>query len=86
MTTITKQTVFLQYPKAGEIGPTGHRVSEGKFGDAEKFVALDSQSGGYPYAVDIECAHDFKTVEKAETYRGHLAGLTVRQVTTKYEF
>lgn len=80
MPVITKTVVLLQYPKAGEIGPSGHEVKD----DAEKFVAIDRDSGGYPYAVDIDRAHDFRHVEQAVEYRGHFKKLAVRLVTITY--
>lgn len=56
-------------------------------GQTGKFVALDSASGGYPYAVPIEKAHNFGTVDKARAYAsqdppGHFV---VCRVTVTYE-
>ena len=83
MTTITQTRVFLQYGKAGD--PTSdfctvHPTEEGMF------VAIDSASGGYPCPTDIDSAHDFNTVEKANNYARHFLGFIVREVTVTYEF
>lgn len=48
------------------------------------FVALDMPSGGYPYPVDIDRAHDFKTIERAVAYIGS-DPLIVRVITITYE-
>lgn len=83
MAVITKRKVFLQYGRAGEIGPYGHEIKE----DAEMFVNLDSASGGYPYATSIDHAHNFKTIAEAERYIGSFTrGLHVREVNITYEF
>lgn len=34
----------------------------------DKYVAIDYASGGYPYPVGIQSAHDFLTKEKAVAY------------------
>jgi len=78
--------VFLQYPGAGEaLSSTSpsHRVHRS---DDEMFVAIDSHSGGYPYGVPINRAHDFKTVEAAEKYRMSFDKLRVREVRVTYDF
>jgi hypothetical protein len=36
----------------------------------DAFVKLDSNSGGYPYPVGINRAHDFKTLDAARKYAG----------------
>ena len=80
---IIQQKVFLQYPSLGEPGIHGRPTTAG---EAEKFVDLDYNSGGYPYDTSIDNAHDFKTVEAAEKYRGHFDKLNVRIVDITYEF
>lgn len=53
--------------------------------EANFWVTLDGPSGGYPYATEIEQAHDFGSVDKARAYaRGH-AGSKGRCVLVKYE-
>ena len=76
---IIKQTkIFLQYKK-------NTCTYWDKDKDYMPFVDLDSNSGGYPYEVEINRAHDFKTVEKAKEYdrRGEF---DVRIVEITYEF
>lgn len=77
--TINKTKIVLQYKNSSSV-----------YWDEENympFVALDSSSGGYPYEVDIDSAHDFKTVESAEKYIGSGVGkFDVRVVKIKYEF
>lgn len=81
MTKIVIKKVFLQYGQVGQ-KVSGCQIDQS---DANKFVALDSGSGGYPYAVDIDQAHNFKSVQKALDYtRGD--SLVVREVTITYEF
>jgi hypothetical protein len=79
---ITLNKVFLQYGRAGEKFSEYNKVHPS---DAEKFVRLDSASGGYPCSTTIDDAHDFKTVEAAEKYRGHFPAFKVRHVTVTYE-
>ena len=80
---IVQKKVFLQYPKVGEPGISGHPTH---LDDSEKFVDIDYPSGGYPCSRNIDDAHDFKTVEAAEKYRGHFDKFIVREVTVTYEF
>ncbi len=37
----------------------------------DMFVALDENSGGYPYRTNVNRCHDFKSVEQARRYPGH---------------
>lgn len=72
-----KQTkVFLQYKNS---------TSSYWEKDYLPFVDLDSNSGGYPYEVEINRAYDFKTIERAKEYdrRGEF---DVRIVEITYEF
>lgn len=73
--------IFLQYPKEGEIGPYGNPVHKD---NAEKFVAIDRPSGGYPCPVDIEYAYNFRTEEEAIRYSGK-DNFKVRHITVTYE-
>lgn len=50
-----------------------------------QYVALDSHSGGYPYATDVLSAHDFKTVEEARKYRGHFEEFDIVEVSISVE-
>lgn len=60
-----EEKIFLRYPPAGsKYRDNVYQSSH----DAEKFVALDTASGGYPYGTTIDNAHDFKTVEAALEY------------------
>lgn len=81
MITITKTMVVLKYPAPGEPGwrKEGYDINE-----AEKFVDLDSYSGGYPYPTTIDRAHDFKTTEAARKYKGHFNEFTVHEVQVTY--
>ncbi len=86
----TVQTAFvLQYPMAGTV--IGE-YADGSFqtthrNDADRFVAIDRQSGGYPYSVGIENAHRFASVEDAEKYCGAMncEKFKIRQLTVTYE-
>lgn len=65
--------VVLQYPPAGtelNIRYSDGRRAKTSASDADRFVAIDRQSGGYPYSVGIEDAHRFTSVEDAEKYCG----------------
>lgn len=77
--------VVLQYEKAGtSYGHGTYIVSEN---DAEMFVAIDRDSGGYPYAVPLSRAHNFVTEEKARAYASHdMGAFIVRTVTVTYEY
>lgn len=80
---VVRKVVLLQYGKAGEQRPHSNPVDQC---DSQKFVALDSASGGYPYSVEIENAHNFKTVESAQRYNGEFHIFHVREVNVTYEF
>ena len=83
---IVKEKIVLQYPMAGTIVGEyqSGQVRVTQWQDAGKFVALDSASGGYPYSVDIDQAHDFDTPEKARQYARNEAFI-VRLVKITYE-
>lgn len=85
MTTFTETRIVLQYDKAGDVQTQGggyiRYVHEN---EAEKFVALDDRSGGYPYSTSVLNAHDFKTVEKAKSYATS-EGFHVRKLTLTCE-
>lgn len=83
MIAITKQHVFLQYGREGEPTSNFNKVHAS---EAEKFVALDSASGGYPCATEIGSAYDFQTVEKALKYSGGFTGFHPRVVTVKFTY
>lgn len=80
---IVQKRLLLQYPKAGKPGWYSRPTSAE---DAEKFVALDGPSGGYPYPTEIQDAHDFKTAEKADQYRLSFKQFEIREVTVTFEF
>lgn len=84
---IVEHRVVLQYPGEGtSIGnPEYKRTTH--VDDANKFVDLDSSSGGYPYSTSLERAHNFKTEAEAIRYQGALnEGFIVRHVTVSYEW
>lgn len=83
MIRIVRVKVVLQYGRAGESTSTYSTVSQH---EAEKFVALDAASGGYPYATSIDEAHDFKTIEKALEYSRGFAGFHPRTLTITYQY
>lgn len=56
-----QKRIVLKYNKPNRLGH--HR-------EGEVYVALDYHSGGYPYQVTIDCAHDFNTVDEAVKYGG----------------
>lgn len=80
---VEQKKIVLQY------GSEGSNNGVSSFGevsaqDAHKFVALDSHSGGYPYAVNVDGAHAFKTEQAAIEYaRG---AFIVRKVKITYEW
>lgn len=79
-----RDIILLQYPVEGtKLNEYGMVVRKD---DAEKFVDLDSASGGYPYPTEIQNAHDFGTVKAAEEYRGHFEKFIVREVRVTYDF
>jgi hypothetical protein len=82
-TVVKKQIVVLQYSHAGTPCGFNSQVTDK---EAEKFVALDQSSGGYPYPVELERAHDFKTVEEARNYTQPREPFLVREVTITYEY
>jgi hypothetical protein len=55
-------------------------------GSQDGFVALDTSSGGYPYEVAIDRAHDFKTIEDANKYASLAfgTGFVVCEVETSF--
>jgi hypothetical protein len=84
-----QELVLLQYPAAGT-RTSDHPYTDGSYptvheNEAGKFVALDTHSGGYPYAVEINRAHDFGSVEKAEQYRGHFKYFNICLVRVTYD-
>lgn len=80
MTTIYKTKIFLQYKNSS----SEYYWQE----EYMPFVALNYAYGGQPYEVDVDSAHDFKTVESAEKYiiRSGVGKFDVRVVKIKYEF
>lgn len=46
-----------------------------------KFAALDQASGGYPYGVDFDEAHNFQTLEHATRYRSSFKELRIFKMT-----
>jgi hypothetical protein len=72
----SKKIIVLKY-----LG-TNHRASHHKGG--EDYVALDSNSGGYPYAVTLDRAHDFGTAQKAIEYAGRDHSFEIVSVTVTY--
>lgn len=50
----------------------------------ELYVALDSNSGGYPYAVAVDCAHGFKDVADAIRYIGHFKNMEVVELEMQF--
>jgi len=77
-----RELVLLQYGEAGE-RTSGYSTVHSS--EAGKWVALDSNSGGYPYATEIANAHDFGSVEKAQDYARHFPGFKVRCVLVTYK-
>ena len=76
-----RELVLLQYGEVGEsLGFA--KVSPDEAG---KWVALDGPSGWYPYAVEIDRAHDFGSVEKAQNYARNTPALKVRCVLATYK-
>lgn len=89
MIELERELVLLQYPAAGT-RTSAHPYTDGSYptvheNEAGKFVALDAHSGGYPYAVEIHGAHDFKSAEKANSYQRSFAYFIVRKVRVTYE-
>jgi hypothetical protein len=79
---IVQHRVVLQYGKTGDFKSSSTTVSPGEAG---KFVALDRASGGYPYDVELDLAHDFVTEERAIGYAGNFPGLRPRRVTVTFQ-
>lgn len=82
MITIHKTLYVLQYGRAGEPGP-GSTINKK---EADQFVDLDDESGGYPFAVPFEKAHDFGSETAANQYLGHFKGLYMRRISAKYTY
>lgn len=53
--------------------------------DNGDFVALDQASGGYPYGVSIDRAHDFRSEQKALAYPSSSEHFTYVEVQAKFE-
>lgn len=83
MAKIEQTKIFIQYGNEGDIGPFKNPIPKD---DAGKFVALDSASGGYPYPVPIDRAHDFYKIGNAIDYVGSCPGLHIVKCRITYEW
>lgn len=86
---VVQERIVLQYPAAGT-RTSNSRYTDGSYpvvheNEAGMFVALDSASGGYPYPVSIDGAHNFRTVEKADEYQRSFKYFIVRKLIVTYE-
>jgi hypothetical protein len=54
--------------------------------DDNSFVALDSNSGGYPYRVSIHECHDFQTLKHAKEYPDSAGEFEIIEVEVQASF